>query len=320
MYSPTSRQLAVLELLQSYPRLSGAELARRLEVDGRTIRRYLVRLQEMGIPIEAEQGPAGGYRLRRGFKMPPLMLTDQEAVALTLGLMAIRDLGLAVDRSAVIGALAKTERVMPAALHAQAQALQEAITFRLRLYQTPTALESITGLSQAVQRRCQVQMQYRARDGQLSERIFEPYGIVMNEGVWYATGFCCWRQDLRTFRIDRIQSLELLTTDFEKPADFDPLANVLQSLAIGAGGEQVEVLLHTSLEQARKLCDPGFCQLEQRSDGVLLRRGAYHLEWVAHFLLQLDFPVEVLQPQALRELLRQKGLAALRMAGLPVEN
>lgn len=313
MYSPTSRQLAVLELLQSYPRISGSELARRLEVDGRTIRRYLVRLQEMGIPIEADAGPSGGYRLRRGFKMPPLMLTDQEAVALTLGLMAIRDLGLAVDKAAVVGALAKTERVMPAALHARAQALQAAISFHLRLYQTPTALETITALSQAVQQGQQVRLSYQAFDNELSERIIEPYGIVMNEGCWYTAGYCRLRKGLRIFRLDRIQSLELLETRFERPADFDSLAHVLRSL--GASGARVEVLLHTTMERALEICDPAFCTLEQIPEGVLLRRGAYHLEWVAHFLLTLEFPAEVRQPQALRDLLRQRGLAALRMAG-----
>ena len=112
MYSPTTRLLTVLELLQSYQQMSGAELARRLEVDVRTVRRYIVMLQDMGIPIEAERGAHGSYQLRRGYKLPPLMFTDDEAVSLTLGLLAIREFRFPVNVEAIEGALAKTERVM----------------------------------------------------------------------------------------------------------------------------------------------------------------------------------------------------------------
>src|SRR5690349_546301 len=113
MYSPTARLLTVLELLQSYKHISGTDLARRLEVDVRTVRRYIVTLQDMGIPVEAERGPYGAYQLQRGYKLPPLMFNDAEAVAITLGLLAIREMRFPVDVAAVEGALAKTERVMP---------------------------------------------------------------------------------------------------------------------------------------------------------------------------------------------------------------
>src|SRR5690606_130630 len=131
MYSPTTRVLTVLELLQSYQRMSGAEIARRLEVDRRTVRRYIVMLQDMGIPVEAERGPYGAYQLQRGYKLPPLMFTDAEAVALTLALLAVRELRFPVAVAAIEGALAKTERVMPDKLLQQARALQEAITFKV---------------------------------------------------------------------------------------------------------------------------------------------------------------------------------------------
>src|SRR5215813_5410478 len=125
MYSPTTRLLALLEILQSYKQMSGSELARRLEVDVRTVRRYIVMLQDMGIPVEAERGPYGAYQLQRGHKLPPLMFTDAEVVALTLGLLAIREYRFPVEMAAVEGALAKTERVMPEKLFYQARGLQE---------------------------------------------------------------------------------------------------------------------------------------------------------------------------------------------------
>ncbi|MBT9547814.1 MAG: YafY family transcriptional regulator [Candidatus Sericytochromatia bacterium] len=313
MYSPTTRILTVLELLQSYPRLSGAELADKLEVDIRSIRRYVQRLQEMGLPIVGEAGPAGGYHMGRGYKMPPLILTDQESVALTLGLMLLRDMGNFLDPSAIIGALAKTERVMPVQLHAQAQDLQMAIRFHLRLYQQPVELRYITDLSQAIRAECRVHLGYEARDGQVSERAFEPYGIIMNEGIWYTVGWCCLRQALRTFRVDRFQSLSLTDQTFKKPEAFDALDHVLTNLAQGAGEDEVEVLLLTTLEIAQQACPPTFARLEATSEGVLLRRGAYHLDWVAYGLMQLDFPMQVRKPLALRELLLKQGQKALAM-------
>src|SRR5258706_14788277 len=151
MYSPTTRLLTLLELLQSYRQMSGSEIAQRLEVDGRTVRRYIVMLQDMGIPVEAERGPYGAYQLQRGYKLPPLMYTDSEAIALTLGLSAIREFRFPVDVAAVEGALAKTERVMPEKLLRQARSLQEAITFNVAASPVLSHNTFVTTLSMAVQ-------------------------------------------------------------------------------------------------------------------------------------------------------------------------
>src|SRR5919205_3706811 len=113
MYHPTTRVLTVLELLQALPRLSGAELAERLEVDRRTVRRYVSMLQELGVPVESEAGRYGGYRLRPGYKLPPMMFTEEEALALSLGLLLSRRLGLSEAAPAIEGALAKLDRVLP---------------------------------------------------------------------------------------------------------------------------------------------------------------------------------------------------------------
>src|SRR5262245_48115208 len=113
MYSPTTRVLTVLELLQSRERVTGAEIAERLEVHIRTVRRYIAMLEELGIPIEAERGRYGAYRLLPGYKLPPLMFTPEEALATMLGLLAVRRLGLAATAPGVEGAIAKWERVLP---------------------------------------------------------------------------------------------------------------------------------------------------------------------------------------------------------------
>src|SRR3954451_2024448 len=128
MYHPTTPVLTTIELLQAHPRLSGPQIAERIEVDGRTVRRYITMLQDLGIPVEAERGRYGAYRLRPGFKLPPLMFSDEEALAVVLGLLVARRLGLAVAAPAAEGALAKLERVMPAGLRAQVQAVEGALT------------------------------------------------------------------------------------------------------------------------------------------------------------------------------------------------
>src|SRR2546426_7974055 len=140
MYFPTTRVLTVLELLQSHQRLSGPDIAERLEVNPRTVRRYITMLQDLGIPVEAERGRYGTYRLRPGFKLPPLMFTEDEALALTLGLMAARRLGLAAAAPAVEGALAKVERVMPDTLRERIQAVQETLVIDgSSVYAAPTS-------------------------------------------------------------------------------------------------------------------------------------------------------------------------------------
>jgi predicted DNA-binding transcriptional regulator YafY len=134
MYSPTARLLAVLEMLQSNRRISGAEIAERLEVDTRTVRRYIMTLQDMGIPVEGERGASGAYSLGRGHRLPPLLYTEDEAVALVLGLIALQTFHFPVDALALEGALAKTERVIPEAVFRRVQSLRKAIVFNPSVY------------------------------------------------------------------------------------------------------------------------------------------------------------------------------------------
>src|SRR3989454_8657023 len=155
MYFPTTRVLTVLELLQSHQRLSGPDIAERLEVNPRTVRRYITMLQDLGIPVEAERGRYGAYRLRPGFKLPPLMFTEDEALALTLGLLAARRLGLTATAPAVEGALAKIERVLPLTLRQRVQAIQANLILDLtHTGPTPSSEVVVTLCAAAQQQRC----------------------------------------------------------------------------------------------------------------------------------------------------------------------
>jgi predicted DNA-binding transcriptional regulator YafY len=305
MYHPTTRVLTVLELLQAHGRMSGPDLAARLEVNTRTVRHYVTLLQDMGIPIEAERGRAGGYWLRPGFKLPPLMFTEDEALALTLGLVAVRRLGLAAAAPAVEGALAKVEQVMPATLRARIQAVQETLVFeRSSLHAAPSSATVLT-FSIAAQQRRRVQMRYRAWGDHETERELDTYGVVYYDGRWFAVGHCHLRAGLRMFRLDRVLRAELCEATFERPADFDSLGYVVHSLASAPGAWAVEALLETTLEQARERVPAAVALLEAAPEGVILRCHAQNLAWVAQFLVGLGFRLVVRQPPELRDALRE---------------
>ena len=316
MYHPTTRVLTVLELLQSHQRLSGAEIAARLEIDRRTVRRYITMLQDLGIPIEAEHGRFGGYRLRPGFKLPPLMFTEDEALALTLGLLAVRQFGLAAAAPAIEGALAKVDRVLPAALRERVRAVQETLVFTPPTAAQPPDSATVLILSQATQHARRVWLRYSSYQGDESERAVDPYGLVCQAGRWYVVGWCHLRGDVRVFRVDRVRRAELREETFPRPPDFDCVEHVLRALASVPYTWSVEVLLETTLEEARRRVPPVLATLEQAADGVVLRARVESLDWLARFLLGLECQFIVREPPDMRAALRRlaqdvAGLAEL---------
>src|SRR5947209_7485190 len=178
MYHPTTRVLTVLELLQSRPQLNGAALAERLEVDRRTVRRYVSILQDLGVPVESESGRYGGYRLRPGYKLPPMMFNEEEALALVLGLILSRRIGLGGAAPAVEGALAKLDRVMPDRLRGRVQAIQGALAFTAyREADSVADPAALLLLSSAAQNNRRVWLRYRGA-AEETEREVDPYGVV----------------------------------------------------------------------------------------------------------------------------------------------
>ena len=311
MYHPTTRVLAVLELLQAHQRLSGPELAERLEVDLRTVRRYVTMLQDLGIPVEGERGRHGGYRLRPGFKLPPLMFTDDEALAVTLGLLAARRLGLAVTAPAVEGALAKLERVLPPAVRQRVAAVQEALVTDLAPPAEAPASAVVATLSVAAQEGRRVWLRYGSARGEETERAVDPYGLVYLSGRWYAAGYCHLRGGLRTFRLDRVLDVQPRAELFTRPPDFDSLAYVQRALATMPGTWRVEVLLDTSLEEAQRVIPPQVATLESTPAGVVFRDYAEDLDWIARLLVGLGCPFVVREPPELRQTLARLAARVL---------
>ncbi len=300
MYHPTSRVLTVLELLQSHPRLSGTEIALRLEVDTRTVRRYVAMLQDLGIPIQAEAGRYGGYRLRPGFKLPPLMFTDDEAMALTLGLLIARRLGLATAAPTVEGALAKVERVLPEVVREHVQALYETLVVDIPSPEAVVEGVIVGMISLAVQQQRRVTIRYTTGSVD-TERSFDPYGVVCYGGRWYTAGYCHLRAGMRVFRLDRVRHVAITNTIFVPPANFDCLDYITSSFAGIPDIWDVVVQLTMPLEQARRALPASLVQLEPHQDGVLLRSSIDDLDMLARLLAGLGCDLVVLQPTELRE-------------------
>ena len=306
MAHPASRVLAMLELLQAHHQLTGADLASRLGVDERTVRRYAATLVDLGIPVTAARGRYGGYRLSPGYKLPPLMLTDNEAVAVVLGLIAADRLGLSTEAPATKVALAKIHRMLPVPLARKLAAVREALGFTLPRREVAARPASVTllALGTATRERRRVAITYRSWQGRVGLRELDPYGLVFHAGKWYVTGHDHRSGEVRTFRLDRISAVTQGEASFDVPEGFDPVAHVTRSLATVPYQWQVEVLLETDVGQARQRIPATVGELTETTDGVLLRARAERLEGMAYLLAGLGWPFTVLRPLELREAVR----------------
>ncbi|MET8281444.1 YafY family protein [Micromonospora sp. NPDC005174] len=302
MSHPAGRVLALLELLQARHRATAGDLASRLGVDERTVRRYAATLVELGIPVLADRGRHGGYRLHPGFKLPPLMLTDDEAMAVLLGLVVAERVGLTTELPATATALAKIRRVLPAALADRLTAVQEHLGFTLRRPepQARPASGTLLALATAARNRRRVSLDYRSWRGERSHRDLDPYGLVFHAGRWYVTGHDHRRGEVRTFRLDRIATVTPGTATFTVPDDFDAVAWLTRSLAGVPYRHEVEVLLETDLVAARRRIPASVAELTPSGDGVLLRARAESLPGMAALLAGLGCPFTVRHPDALR--------------------
>jgi predicted DNA-binding transcriptional regulator YafY len=305
MARPTARVLALLEILQSGGTFGVADLALRLSVDERTVRRYATHLTELGIPVEARRGRYGGYRLAPGYKLPPLMLTDEEAVAVALGLAAGRRAGLVTaGNAATESAAAKLRRVLPASLARRIDALLSTMDVTGPVRQpAPPSTEVLLVLAEAASKQRPVHLTYTSWQGRPSERGLDPYGLVFHSGRWYVTGRDHTSGSVRTFRLDRIGAVSAVSAAhgaFEIPAGFDPTSHVLAGLASVPYAHDVSVVLHTSLAQARRRIPPSAGTLTEVASGVRLTARAEHLGGAAQMLAGLGWAFTIERPTELR--------------------
>jgi predicted DNA-binding transcriptional regulator YafY len=272
-------------------------------VDRRTLRRYIAMLEEMGIPITTEQGRYGGYRLVPGYKLPPMMFTDEEAQALSLGLIAARGLGLADAAPAIESVQAKLDRVLPNAPRRTIAALRESVALQTGDARSNADAKLLRVLSESARARLTARLRYRAADGALTSRDFAVYGLVFRSGRWYVVGHCRLRNGLRTLRLDRVAHADITQVPFERPEDFDASEYLERAMATLPRAIPVEVLLKTDMAAAKRELTATLGLPEQIEGAILVRGSADELDWYARELMRLPFPFEVRSPVELKRVL-----------------
>ncbi|MGW0585639.1 helix-turn-helix transcriptional regulator [Streptomyces sp. NPDC002920] len=317
MYRPTGRVLTLLELLQSGGTRTMGELAERLGVDARTVRRYVGQLIDLDVPVEAVRGRYGGYRLAPGYRLPPLMLGDDEAIAVLLGLVAGRRAGLmTTTATASETAAAKIRRVLPERLARRVDTVLESLAFTEPPgeFATPDAGVLLT-IADAVRHRRPVSIRYTDRDGRRSARTLHPYGVVAHAGRWYVTGTDPDIREDRTFRLDRITDARALPGAFEAHAGPDPAQRVLSGFATAAYRHEVTLRIHGTVEQIRARLPVGVASVEEPASApdvdpatettegwLLVELRAERLDWLPPVLASLDRPFVIERPDELRDL------------------
>ncbi|MFE9094808.1 helix-turn-helix transcriptional regulator [Streptomyces sp. NPDC007264] len=308
MLETSARLLRLLSLLQAHREWSGADLADRLGVSPRTVRRDVERLRELGYPVNASPGTGGGYQLGAGAELPPLLLDDDEAVAVAVGLRTAAGQGIEGIGETSVRALAKLEQVLPNRLRHRVSALN-AFTVPMLRGPEPTAVDPavLTELAHLCRDAERLRFEYRDHGGAPSRRTVEPYRLVCTERRWYMVAWDLDRDDWRTFRVDRITPKPPHGPRFAPrtpPAD-DLADYVSKGVSTGAYAARAVVRLLVPLREAAGRISPSAGTLEAESDGsCLLRTGAATLDVMVIHVMMMGFEFEVLEPAELTETVR----------------
>ena len=313
MLSSSSRLLRVLSLLQTRSHWAGPELAERLQVNPRTLRRDIDRLRQLGYPIHASSGVAGGYAFRAGPSLPPLLLDDEEALAVAIALQIAAAGTVSGVEESSLRALVKLQQVMPTRLRRRTDALRSAILPVQRIGPTIDAAVLAT-LATACRDQLQVGFPYRDLRGKASVRTVEPHAMVHTGQHWYLVAWDPARGDWRTFRIDRVQGALRTGAHFAPraaPAG-DLRAYVSGAMAGVYPGDQARVVLHRPHEVMLRTIPPAAATLEPIDNTrCLMVCGAGQLDTLVYWLMALDVDFDVLGPP---ELIQRLRLASERVS------
>jgi predicted DNA-binding transcriptional regulator YafY len=303
---------SIIFLLQSRGTLKANELAEELGVSERTVHRYMGMLDDMGIPIYSERGPYGGFSLVRGYRLPPLVFTPEEATALYLGAELVQDIWGASYRDAVVAARAKLDNVLPEALLEEVERTQSGlvVTGWFRRDYGPWA-PILDDLRRSIARRHQVLIVYQSFRQEVTERIVDPYALALQWGHWYVLGHCHLREGLRTFRVDRIQSMEPVPVTFQVPPDFSP-QQYLQRMAEEHPTAYHRVVVRFDAEVSHIVRErkDDWQELVEHGDGsVTLAFDASDLAWPCRWVLTYQDKATVVGPRELVAMVHQAAQA-----------
>jgi predicted DNA-binding transcriptional regulator YafY len=315
MTETSSRLLELLSLLQARKDWPGAELSDRLGVSRRTIRRDVERLRDLGYPIDSLVGPAGGYRLAAGAEVPPLLLDDEEAVAIAIGLRTAARASVEGVEEASLRALVKLEQVLPKRLRPRLRALQSAETLDTG---GPTVdAECLATVGACCRDHERLRFVYRDKEGAETRRETEPHSLVNAGRRWYLVAWDLKREDWRSFRLDRMSrpaSMGVRSAERELPTK-DAATYVMESVRRMPNRYEVTVTLHAPAEEVRKRMPAGWGDLEPDGDGrCTYRTGDDDLDWLAMrvAMLRTDFTID--GPPELSERLREMSKRLARGA------
>ncbi|BBE23258.1 DNA-binding transcriptional regulator [Arthrobacter sp. MN05-02] len=302
MIETSARLLQLLSLLQLRREWTGPALAQRMDVTERTVRRDIGKLRTLGYPINASPGVAGGYQLGAGAQLPPLLLDDDEALAVAIGLTAVTASPVSGVGEASVRALTKLEQVLPPRLRPRFSGLRSAVT-RMAA-STPVDPEVLTAFSAAItERRCAA-FRYDRHDGESSRRIVEPYRLVDTGRRWYLVAFDRSREDWRTFRVDRCRSVPVARERFAPrplPAA-DLAAYVQESITRSPYSYDAVIRFSAPLQELEARVPASTGTLEADGDGhTILRAGFDSLDFPLAYLASWDIDFEVLEPAEMRE-------------------
>ncbi|OXY96082.1 helix-turn-helix transcriptional regulator [Streptomyces diastatochromogenes] len=310
MLETSARLLRLLSMLQAHREWSGAELAERLGVTPRTVRRDVDRLRELGYPVNASPGTGGGYQLGAGAELPPLLLDDDEAVAVAVGLRTAAGQGIEGIGETSVRALAKLEQVLPDRLRRRVGALNAFTVPMLRggPPSTPVDPAVLTELAHLCRDAERLRFEYLSHAGAASRRTVEPHRLVCTERRWYLVAWDVDREGWRTFRVDRITPKPPHGPRFvprEPPAE-DLAAYVSKGVSTSAYATHSTVRLLVPLREAAERISPSAGMLEaDGEDACILRSGAPNLEVMVIHIMMTGVPFEVLEPVELNEVIRR---------------
>lgn len=308
----TARVLSLLSLLQSRPAWPGSELAVRLGVTTRSIRRDVDRLRELGYPVRATSGVGGGYQLGAGARLPPLLLDDEEAVAVAVSLRLAAGGTVAGASEAALRTLTKLDQVMPPRLRAEVRAIAAA-TQVLPGAEVEVDGEVLLSCAQACRDTVRLAFDYASAAGETSQRRTEPYRLVATGRRWYLFAFDLDRDDWRTFRLDRMSAVRAKTWRFTPRPHPDPADHVQRAITAAPYRFVARLRVHGAERDIRARLSPATARVERLDDeACLVEAGGDDLAGIAWHLAGLDLPYEVLGPPALRAALAALGERALR--------
>lgn len=318
MSDTPGRMLRLLSLLQHRASWSGEELAERLEVTARTVRRDVERLRDLGYPVVAAPGTGGGYELGRGGRLPPLLLGDDEVVAVALGLRIAIDGSVTGMEEAAVSVLGRLEQMLPVHLASRVRAVHASTVQLERQRGEEVSAPVLVELAQACGRSERIRFSYADRSGRASQRLVEPHRLVRAGPRWYLVGRDVDRCDWRTFRLDRLADVVLVGTTFEHVDPPDAAELVARGLRTRAWPYVARVRVAATVDDVAKVL-PHVVSMAASDDAAatVVELGSTSADRMLRYLAGLPLPCEVLDPPELRTALLTHAAALVAANGSP---